>query len=169
MTQVLTRRSVIVAVFVCATTLATAADVRAQGYIAPFVGFDFGGDSGCPEITGCEDKKLNYGIAFGALNNVGGFEQEIAYADNFFGETPGVSSSVLTVMSNFMIAPNLQVTRLPGGPGPDQDRCRALADEPPRQQQQSLRVGHRRWPDDLLRPSRRHTRRHQVLSQLPGF
>ncbi|HEX5107492.1 MAG TPA: outer membrane beta-barrel protein [Vicinamibacterales bacterium] len=111
MTQVLTRRSVTIAIFVCATTLAAASDARAQGYISPFVGFDFGGDSGCPEITGCEDKKLNYGIAFGALNNVGGFEQEIAYANHFFGETEGLESSVLTVMSNFMLAPNLQVTR----------------------------------------------------------
>ena len=111
MTQVLTRRSVTIAIFVCAATLATAADVRAQGDIAPFIGFDFGGDSGCPEITGCEDKKLNYGVAFGALNNVGGFEQEFAYASDFFGDAPGLSSSVLTIMSNFMLAPNLQVAR----------------------------------------------------------
>ena len=111
MTQVLTRRSLTIAVFVATTTLAAASDVRAQGYISPFIGFNFSGDSGCPDITGCEDKNLNYGVALGALNNVGGFEQEFAYASNFFGEAPGFSSSVLTVMSNFMIAPNFQVTR----------------------------------------------------------
>jgi hypothetical protein len=28
----------------------------AQGFISPFVGYNFGGDAGCPEITGCQDK-----------------------------------------------------------------------------------------------------------------
>ena len=91
--------------------LASAREASAQGYISPLIGFDFGGDSGCPEVTGCEDKHLNFGVALGTMNNVVGFEQEFAYADNFFGESPGASSSVLTVMSNFMIVPNLGPVR----------------------------------------------------------
>ncbi len=79
----------------------------AQGFISPLIGFNFGGDSGCPEITGCEDKRLNAGVSLGTLGSVFGFEEEFAYASNFFGETPGVSSSVLTVMTNVLFAPDI--------------------------------------------------------------
>jgi hypothetical protein len=105
-------RSVAVALLVFGVALAVPPDALGQGgYVAPLVGYDFGGDSGCPEITGCEDKNLNYGIAFGTMGNIFGLEQEIAYADDFFGEADGLSSSVLTVMTNFMIVPNLQFAR----------------------------------------------------------
>jgi opacity protein-like surface antigen len=106
-----TRRWFTVGLVVVLATFAGAADARAQGYISPLLGYDFGGDSGCPDIDDCEDKKLNFGIALGAMGNVFGFEQEFAYAQDFFGESPGYSSSVLTVMSSIMVAPNLQVTR----------------------------------------------------------
>ena len=79
--------------------------VAAQGYISPLIGSDFGGDSGCPEITNCEDRKLNVGVSVGSLGRVLGSELELAYAKNFFGETPGVKSSVLTLMGNGMLAP----------------------------------------------------------------
>jgi hypothetical protein len=87
-------------------SLGVATDAHAQGYISPIVGFDFGGDSGCPEVTDCEDKTLNLGVSLGAMGNVFGFEQEFAYARDFFGDAPGLESSVLTVMSNFMVVPN---------------------------------------------------------------
>ena len=90
-----------------ALTLAPGASAYAQAFVSPLIGYDFGGDAGCPEITDCEDKNLNAGVAFGSMGRVVGYELEFAYAKNFFGETPGVSSSVLTVMSNFMIVPNL--------------------------------------------------------------
>lgn len=77
----------------------------AQGFVSPFIGYDFGGDSGCPEITGCEDRHLNVGISFGSLGRVLGAELEFAYAKNFFGDTPGIASSVLTLMGNAMLAP----------------------------------------------------------------
>jgi opacity protein-like surface antigen len=77
----------------------------AQAYISPFIGYNFGGDSGCPEITDCEDKRRNLGVAFGSIGNVLGTEFEFSYIDNFFGESPGSSSNVLTLMGNFMLAP----------------------------------------------------------------
>jgi opacity protein-like surface antigen len=87
-------------------------DASAQGFISPLVGFNFGGDSGCPTVSGCEDKNLNVGVSFGSLGNpLIGFEEEIGYARNFFGDAPGVSSNVLTVMSNLLLAPNLKVVR----------------------------------------------------------
>ena len=94
--------SILLALLVLATTPAAAS---AQGFISPLLGFDFGGDSGCPEISNCEDKKLNIGVAVGSLGNVVGTELEFAYASDFFGEIPDVSSSVLTVMGNVMFAP----------------------------------------------------------------
>jgi opacity protein-like surface antigen len=84
---------------------------NAQGFISPLLGFDFGGDSGCLTASNCEDKNSNIGVAFGTMGNVVGFELELAYARDFFGETPGFSSSVLTVMNNFMVVPKIGAVR----------------------------------------------------------
>lgn len=92
-------------VFVCAA--AWAGTARAQGYISPLIGFNFGGDANCPNITGCQEKRLNYGVALGKMGSVLGFEEEFAYAKDFFGTAPTFNSSVLTVMSNAMFVPNI--------------------------------------------------------------
>src|SRR5215208_186124 len=81
----------------------------AQAYISPFLGYNFGGDSGCPEVSNCEDKRRNLGVAFGSIGSVFGTEAEFSYIDNFFGDTPGTSSSVLTFMGNVMFAPKFGV------------------------------------------------------------
>ena len=91
--------------FVVLTLAIAPGAAYAQGFISPMIGYDFGGDSGCPEITGCEDKKLNIGVSAGTLGSVLGAELEFAYAKDFFGDIPGVSSSVLTLMGNLMLAP----------------------------------------------------------------
>jgi opacity protein-like surface antigen len=83
----------------------------AQSYISPFIGYNFGGDSGCPEISNCEDKTRNFGVAFGSIGSVVGAEAEFSYIDSFFGDTPGVSSHVLTFMGNFMLAPKFGVVQ----------------------------------------------------------
>jgi opacity protein-like surface antigen len=93
-----------IVLFACVVSVATPAIAHAQGFFSPFLGFDFGGDSGCPEATDCEDRNLNVGVAFGKLGLFGS-ELEISYARDFFGEIPGVSSSVLTVMGNVIVAP----------------------------------------------------------------
>ena len=84
---------------------------QAQGFISPFVGFDFGGDSGCQTATDCEDKNSNIGVSVGAMGSLIGFEAEIGYARDFFGDTPGVSSNVLTFMSNLMVGPRIGPVR----------------------------------------------------------
>ena len=76
-----------------------------QAFISPLIGFDFGGDSGCPEVTTCEDRNLNLGVSVGALGGIFGTELEFSYAKDFFGEIPGLSSNVLTLMGNLMLAP----------------------------------------------------------------
>jgi hypothetical protein len=103
-------RAVVLGMLTLACTVATSMDAHAQGFISPLIGFDFGGDSGCATASDCEDKNSNIGIAFGSLGTVG-YEGELAYARNFFGETPGTSSNVLTFMNNLMIAPRIGPVR----------------------------------------------------------
>ena len=88
----------------------TASPARAQGFIAPFIGFNFGGDSSnCASLTTCEEKRLNWGASLGTVNGVLGFEEEIGYASQFFGKTPGGDNAMLTLMSNLMVV-------IPAGP-----------------------------------------------------
>lgn len=100
------RRMLTVSVFAFAL-LASATPTRAQGYVAPLFGYDFGGNSGCPDVQGCQDKRLNLGVSLGALGAILGAELEIADARNFFGDVSGQSSSVVTVMGNVMLVPRL--------------------------------------------------------------
>ena len=90
---------------VCFLLLLAASPSRAQGFISPLIGYDFGGNSGCPEISNCEDKRTNFGIGFGKMGAILGFEEEFADAKNFFGSVGEQSSSVITLMSNVMIVP----------------------------------------------------------------
>ena len=88
-----------------------ASPASAQAYISPFIGYNFGGESGCPEISNCEDKTRNLGVSFGSIGSVLGSELEFSYIDSFFGETPTASSSVLTLMGNVMVAPKFGVVQ----------------------------------------------------------
>ena len=99
------RRAGMIAALTVILTAASPRPAAAQAYISPFLGFDFGGDSGCQEISGCEDKHVNWGVAFGSLGSIVGAEAEFAYIPDFFGESATVSSSVLTFMGNVMLAP----------------------------------------------------------------
>ncbi len=88
----------------------TVAPASAQGFISPFVGFNFGGDSAnCLSLTNCSEKRLNWGASLGKTNGVYGIEEDIAYAPDFFGKTAGADNAVLTLMSNLMIV-------VPAGP-----------------------------------------------------
>ena len=84
---------------------AGAGPAHAQGFISPFIGYNFGGDAGCPSITNCDDKRTDYGVSIGALGSLVGFEAELGYTRNFFGETSTQTSNVTTLMGNFMLAP----------------------------------------------------------------
>ena len=84
--------------------LAIAAPAYAAGFISPFLGFNFGGDSAdCIGLTRCEEKRANWGVAFGTMRGAIGFEEEIAYAPQFFGKSPGEDNGVLTVMTNVLL------------------------------------------------------------------
>jgi opacity protein-like surface antigen len=96
-----------------ALSLGASTSARAQGYIIPFIGYNFGGDSGsaCLTITNCQDKKLNVGLTLGSAGTLIGFEEEFGYAKNFYGEVPGVKNSVLTLMTNLMVGPKIGFVR----------------------------------------------------------
>jgi opacity protein-like surface antigen len=106
----------------CRTVLALAvigfvlmrpAPAWAQGYLVPNAGYDFGGDAGtCPSLfTDCSEKKTSYGVTAGALvMGVFGFEEDLAFAPDFFGKSTRFgSNSVLTLMSNLVLS-------IPAGP-----------------------------------------------------
>jgi opacity protein-like surface antigen len=98
---------------------ATSSTARADGFITPFLGFTFGGDSGCPGtgiattdvvgLFGCEEKRRMFGASIGTTRGIFGFEQDIAYAPDFFGKNAGGDSAMLTLMSNLMVV-------VPAGP-----------------------------------------------------
>jgi opacity protein-like surface antigen len=82
-------------------------DAAAQGFISPFIGYNFGGQSGCQQITNCNDKRTDWGVSFGVVGSIVGFETEFGYTKNFFGESSAQTSDVLTWMGNFMLAPKI--------------------------------------------------------------
>jgi opacity protein-like surface antigen len=91
--------------------IGAASDARAQGFISPMFGYDFGGDSGCPNVNNCTDKKMNISVGVGSLGAIFGIEAELAYAPDFFGQSSGFSSSVFTGMGNLLIAPKMGPVR----------------------------------------------------------
>ena len=101
--------TVLIGLFVLGAGLVAPSRAAAQGFIVPFIGFDYGGDSGCPTAGDCEDKHSNLGVAVGKMGAVLGGEFEFGYARDFFGDAPGQSSNVLTLMSNLMIVPRIGI------------------------------------------------------------
>jgi opacity protein-like surface antigen len=83
----------------------TARDASAQFFVSPFVGYNFGGSTGCPQALNCENKHVNYGIGVGALGSLVGFEAEVGHTNDFLGSSPTQSTNVLTFMGNFLLAP----------------------------------------------------------------
>jgi opacity protein-like surface antigen len=99
------RFSILIPVVAAAMLALAAPPARAQGFISPFIGYNFSGDAGCPSITDCKDKHANYGVSFGAIGSVVGFESEIGFTKDFFGASATQSTDVFTFMANFMLAP----------------------------------------------------------------
>ena len=99
-------------VFAFAFALLGLSDVsaQAQGFVSPYAGYNFGGDSAnCASLQNCEEKRLNVGVSVGTTHGIFGFEEDIAYAPDFFGKTPGGNNAMLTVMTNLLLV-------IPAGP-----------------------------------------------------
>ncbi len=92
------------AAFALLFALMIAAPARADGFFTPFYGFNFGGDQGeeCPALTDCQVHRSDWGVSMGTMNVVG-FEEDLGYSKNFFGDSPNTDNAVLTLMSNLLI------------------------------------------------------------------
>jgi opacity protein-like surface antigen len=87
-----------------AILLASAASARAEGFITPFVGYNFGGDSGnCATLTNCSTKRTNYGVSIGAMGPLFGIEEDLSFAQHFFGDSPNTDNSVFSAMTNLLV------------------------------------------------------------------
>lgn len=97
--------------FTAVLLLGSHAPVFADGFVSPFIGYNFGGDSStyCATFRNCEEKRSNWGVSFGSTGTLFGFEADIGYAPDFFGKTAGSDNAMLTVMSNLMLV-------IPAGP-----------------------------------------------------
>ena len=103
-------RSIAAFVVLTMAMMTWARPAHAEGFLTPFVGFNFGGDSAnCISLSNCDEKRLNWGVSFGSRHGIFGFEEDIGYAPSFFGKTEGGDNAVLTVMSNLMVV-------VPAGP-----------------------------------------------------
>ena len=77
---------------------------RADGFFIPFVGWNFGGDSGTEFGDAVDTNRLNWGVSLGWMGGgVIGVEGEFSYSPDFFGETDTGSSSLWTAMGNVLV------------------------------------------------------------------
>jgi hypothetical protein len=75
----------------------------ADGFVTPFLGWNFGGDSlNCDSLTACQDKHLNFGLSIGTTGRVAGLEEDFSFAKNFYDTT--TDNSVLTIMTNVRLS-----------------------------------------------------------------
>lgn len=89
--------------FAVAASAAGSVPARADGFITPYLGYNFGGDSAnCQSFSNCEEKHTNFGVSLASASGILGFEEDLGYAKDFFGSVPGVDNNVFTAMSNLM-------------------------------------------------------------------
>ena len=75
-----------------ALLLATAGAASADGFVTPFIGYNFGGDSGnCPALRNCSEKQECRRLVRDD-GRVFGVEEDISFAKNFFGDSPGTDN-----------------------------------------------------------------------------
>ena len=83
------------------------APARADGYIAPFIGANFGGDIGQPLNVSLKDRnRLTYGATLGFMGGgVFGVELDFSYTNNFYPTTitPEGSNHLWTLMPALVI------------------------------------------------------------------
>jgi len=90
-------------IFATLLLVMTSAPAGADGFLTPFIGYDFGGDSAnCAGLSDCSPRRTSYGASFGAMGKSVGFEEDLGYAKDFFGAAPGTANSVFSAMSNVL-------------------------------------------------------------------
>jgi opacity protein-like surface antigen len=101
-----------------AALAALPAPARADGYIAPFIGANFGGDVGRPLNVSLKDRShLTYGGTLGFMGGgVFGVELDFSYTNNFYPTTiePEGSNNLLTLMPALVLGVPLGGQKGPG-------------------------------------------------------
>ena len=79
------------------------AAARADGMIVPFIGVNFGGNSGRELSAAIDAERLDWGVSFAYMGaGVLGLEADIANSPDFFGKSDLGGSSVLTATGNLL-------------------------------------------------------------------
>ena len=80
---------------------------RADGYVSPFIGANFGGTVGTPLNLAIRDRnRVAFGAQFGGMGGgVFGAEVDFSYTQNFFAESEGIvqGNNLLTVVPAVII------------------------------------------------------------------
>jgi opacity protein-like surface antigen len=79
------------------------AAARADGMIIPFLGVNFGGNSGKAIADAIDAKRFDWGVSFAFMGGgVLGLEADIARSPDFYGKTDIGGSSVFTATGNLL-------------------------------------------------------------------
>lgn len=102
----MSRLTRVLAFSILTLALSTSA-ARADGFIAPYFGAAFGGTVSDVDIFDEGHRPLTYGVAIGGMGGgIFGFEADIAFTPDFFGDSDDEflgSNSVTSVMGNVLI------------------------------------------------------------------
>ena len=83
--------------------LVTPAAARADGLIIPFLGVNFGGNSGKAISDAIDAKRFDWGVSFAFMGaGVLGLEADIARSPDFYGKSDIGDSSVFTATGNLL-------------------------------------------------------------------
>jgi hypothetical protein len=94
---------VIAALAAVVITLAPA-PARADGFFIPFLGVNFGGDSGREFSEAFETNQFNWGASLGWMGGgVFGFEGDFGYSPDFYGKTDAGGSGAFTATANVLL------------------------------------------------------------------
>jgi opacity protein-like surface antigen len=95
------RRIVAAGLFLVVLTPSVA---RADGFIVPFIGYNFGGDAGESLGDAVDAKRLDWGASFAWMGGgVFGLEGDIGYSPDFYGKNDVGGSGVLSLMGNVLL------------------------------------------------------------------
>ena len=79
-------------------------NAHADGLIIPYLGINFGGDSGSELGDAFDAKRYNWGVSFLWMGGgVFGVEGDLSYSPDFFGQTDLGGSSVFSGMGNLVL------------------------------------------------------------------
>lgn len=97
------KRHVVSDVVLTSLFLLPAVPARADGFVSPTVGVDFGGNAGSTLRGAVNSQKVNVGVAVGWMSaGVFGLEEDFSWAPNFFGSGGTLidKTRVVTLMTN---------------------------------------------------------------------